>query len=375
MKHPKTEMWHHLSITPMVLIILALLLVPSGSMATETGKIKKPLQEKVVLRQVLHVCVVVEDLQKSMENYWDLFGIGPWKVYTFQPPNLTNPTIRGKSEPYTMKLASAQVGGVALELIQPLTGPSVPKEFLEKKGGGIHHVAVASTYDYDSAVDAFGKRGIKILTSGIWTGATYAYMDTEKDLNAILEISKMRPAGMARPDPEATYPSADAKVEKPETVKEVLQVGMVVRDIRKAMKQYWDVLGLGPWRIHTYAPQTGMTNMTIHGKPEPYGMKLAIAYVGNTMWELIEPLEGPSIYKEFLSQKGEGLHHVLCTVGNYQQAMEALEKKGIGSMMTGTMAQGTFNYLNTEKELGMILEVFTGRPAGVRAAPEGYYPE
>jgi len=344
-------------------------------MVPRMEKIKKPPQEKLVLRQVLQVAVVVKDLQKSMERYWNLFGIGPWQVYTFQPPNLTHTTIRGKSEPYTMKLALAQVGSVAFGLIQPLTGPSIYREFLQQKGEGFHHVAVAPTYDYDSAVDVFGKWGINILMSGTWAGTTCAYMNTEKDLTAILEIYKMRPPGIARPAPEATYPSTDARAEKPEKVKEVLQIGMVVRDIQKKMNRYWEILGLGPWRIHTYAPQAGMTDMMIHGKLEPYSMKVAIAYVGNMTWELIEPLEGPSIYKEFLSQKGEGLHHLQCAVGNYQQAVEALEKKGIGSMMTGTNPQGTFNYLNTEKELGIILEIFSGSPAGVRAAPEGYYPK
>ena len=337
-------------------------------------KMKKPPREKIVLKQILQVCAVVRDLKKSMERYWDLFGIGPWEVFTFQPPNLTQPTIRGNAEPYTMKLALAQTGNVAFELIQPLTGPSIYQEFLDRRGEGFHHVAVAPAYDYDSAVDAFGKRGIKILMSGTWAGTTYAYMDTEKDLGAILEIYQMRPPGIVRPVPEAMFPAAGAKVEKPEKVKEIVQIGVVVEDIQKAMKQYWDILGLGPWRIHTYALQTGMTHMTIRGKPKRYGMKLAIAYVGNTMWELIEPLEGPSIYKDFLREKGRGLHHLQCAVGDYQQAVEALEKKGIGSMMSGTNPQAAFNYLDTEKELGVILEILKKGPAGVRAVPEGYYP-
>jgi methylmalonyl-CoA/ethylmalonyl-CoA epimerase len=335
---------------------------------------KRPIREKIVLKQVLQVSVVVEDLQKSMERYWDLFGIGPWEVFTFQPPDLTHPAIRGKSKPYTMKLALAQIGSMAFELIQPLTGPSIYQEFLDRKGEGFHHVAVAPAYDYESALEAFEKRGIKILMSGTWAGTTYAYMDAEKALGAILEIYQMRPPGIVRPAPEGIFPQADAKIEKPEKVKEIVQIGVVVEDIQKEMKRYWDILGLGPWRIHTYGPQTGMTNMTVHGRPQPYSMKLAIAYVGNTMWELIEPLEGPSVYKEFLREKGKGLHHLQCAVGDYHQAVEALEKKGIGSMMTGTNPQATFNYLNTEKELGIILEILKKGPSGVRGIPEGYYP-
>lgn len=357
-----------------LLQILTLIIVFSVLIAPlETGK--GYAAEKVIVNQLVKATVVVKDLQKSMERYWDLFGIGPWEVYTLQPPSLTNTTVRGKSEPYTVKLASTRVGMFGLELVQPLTGPSIYKEFLEKKGEGLQNVAVATTYDYDSTMDVFGKQGIKTLMSHTWAGTTYAYLDMEKDLKCVLEIQKMRPRGMPGPTPETVYPSPGAKVEKPEKALSIPQLCVVVNDIEEAMKRYWDILGMGPWRIHTYTRQTGLTNMNIHGKPEPYGFKIAMAYVGTINWELIQPLEGPSIYREFLNQKGEGLHHVFVVFGNYQQAVESLEKKGIRPMMTGTMAQGTFGYLDTEKELGTILEAFTGRPAGIRVAVDGYYPK
>jgi methylmalonyl-CoA/ethylmalonyl-CoA epimerase len=91
--------------------------------------------EKVKIKQVLQVGVVVKDLQKAMKHYWDIFSIEPWQIYTFQPPLLTKITVRGKPVPYIMKLALTQIGNIQWELIQPLTGPSVYKEFLEQKGG------------------------------------------------------------------------------------------------------------------------------------------------------------------------------------------------------------------------------------------------
>ena len=163
--------------------------------------------EKVELKQVLQVCVVVEDIQKSMERYWEGYGIGPWDIYTFAPPGLTEPTIHGKSEPYTMKLATAQIGTVQWELIEPLTGPSIYAEFLQEHGEGLHHVAVLVD-DYDQTVADLAKRDIGILMGGNWKGATYAYMDTEKDLGAILEIYKM-PPDFEMPAPEARYPASD----------------------------------------------------------------------------------------------------------------------------------------------------------------------
>ena len=45
-----------------------------------------------------------------------------------------------------------------------------------------------------------------------------------------------------------------ASTEKAE-IKQVLQIGIVVKDLQKAMKQYWEIFGIGPWHIYTSSPQ------------------------------------------------------------------------------------------------------------------------
>jgi methylmalonyl-CoA/ethylmalonyl-CoA epimerase len=160
--------------------------------------------EKVKIKQVLQIGVVVKDLQEAMEQYWNIFGIGPWYIYTFEPPFMTNTTVHGKPAPYTMKLALAQVGNIQWELIQPLTGSGVYMEFLKQKGGGIHHVA-CDVGDYDQAVATFEKHGIGVAMSATTSVDTFAQMDTEKRLGAGFEIYK-RTADFELPVPEAVYP-------------------------------------------------------------------------------------------------------------------------------------------------------------------------
>ncbi|MFC1958138.1 VOC family protein [Chloroflexota bacterium] len=162
--------------------------------------------QKVTIKQVLQICVVVRNLQKSMELYWDVFGIGPWRILTFKPPTMTNTKVRGKPVTYSMKLGLAQIGNIQWELIQPLTGQSIYKEFLDQKGEGLHHIA-CDVGDYDKAVANLQKHGIDILMSGDLPGESYAYMDTEKCLGAIFEIYK-RPSGFEVPSAEDTYPSS-----------------------------------------------------------------------------------------------------------------------------------------------------------------------
>ena len=159
--------------------------------------------EKVKLKSIDQVCVVVRDIQKAVAHYWRTFGIGPWSIYTVKPPELTDTTVRGKSKVFSMKLAFAKVGPMMLELIQPLEGESVYKEFFVEKGEGIHHVASYEVDDLDRAIALLKNRGVGVLQSGRWKGASFAYMDTEKTLGAIVELV-MRTAEF--PPPDATYP-------------------------------------------------------------------------------------------------------------------------------------------------------------------------
>lgn len=160
--------------------------------------------EKVTAKQMHQICVVVRDIQAAVERYWNLFGIGPWQFYTFKAPELTEPMIHGKPQPYSMRIAVAYIGEVQWELIQPLTGPSIYQEFLDERGEGVHHVALGVDH-YDDTIAAMKKEDVDVLMSGCWNGVEYGYLDSEKNLGVIVELFKY-PAEFVMPEPEATYP-------------------------------------------------------------------------------------------------------------------------------------------------------------------------
>ena len=85
--------------------------------------------------------------------------------------------------------------------------------------------------------------------------------------------------------------------------KEVLQVAMVVRNLDEALKRYWEICGIGPWEIHTMSP-ANMHGMTVRGHETECAMKVAFTNLGNVQLELIEPLDGRSIYADFLKEHG-----------------------------------------------------------------------
>ncbi len=117
--------------------------------------------------------------------------------------------------------------------------------------------------------------------------------------------------------------------------------------------------------------------MRIRGVDVPYSMKLALAWTGDMMWELIQPIDGPSIYKEFLAADGEGLHHVLVEHRgtDFEAAIAAFSARGCPPLMEGRLGEAHFAYLDTEGPLKTVLKI-VDRPEGyVRPAPDYWYPE
>jgi hypothetical protein len=88
----------------------------------------------------------------------------------------------------------------------------------------------------------------------------------------------------------------------------VAQVGLIVEDLDKAVASYWRLLGIGPWHIYTYGKPL-VKRMTYRGEPCEYKMRVALANIGPLRIELIEMLEGHTIYAEFVEEHGYGVHH------------------------------------------------------------------
>ena len=154
--------------------------------------------------ELSQVAFVVEDLEDVMDRFEALLGIGPWDVYRFEPPALTDRTFRGESHEYSMRLALAQLGETMVELIEPLEGPNIYTDHLEEHGEGLHHVACFAFDDPHAVVEAFEDAGMPVLQSGNYDGVEFWYLDTADELNgAIFETAANVDA---LPEPDSTYP-------------------------------------------------------------------------------------------------------------------------------------------------------------------------
>jgi 4-hydroxyphenylpyruvate dioxygenase-like putative hemolysin len=162
------------------------------------------------INNIAQICVIVPNLDKAVENYWNVFGIGPWKFYTYGKPLVKRMTRNGKPSEYKMRVALANVGTFRIELIEPLEGNTVYQEFVDKHGFGIHHIGVL-TNNMTESLDQAKKAGLSMTQDGAGFGPDndghYAYLDTESLIGTTIELIE-RPK--RRTPPDKTYPPVDS---------------------------------------------------------------------------------------------------------------------------------------------------------------------
>lgn len=149
-------------------------------------------------------------------------------------------------------------------------------------------------------------------------------------------------------------------------VNELFQAGIVVKDVEKGITQYSRLLGIAPdsWWVITI--DSRLSRMTYRGRPSQHSFKAAMVTVGPIMIELLQPLEGRGTYREFLEQRGEGIHHLgHVIVPDLDEVMAKMESAGFPTVETGE-PQGSVQgghkwaYIDTTPALGYILEYSQG---------------
>jgi catechol 2,3-dioxygenase-like lactoylglutathione lyase family enzyme len=139
---------------------------------------------------ISQIAIVVKDMDDALESYHRILGWGPWNVYEHTPPSLHDTYVRGEPVEYTMLGAECHVGPVDVELLQPLDGPSIYKEWLDEHGEGMHHIAVMrhTPEESEETMRHFNGLGAEVLMEGrIGESIHFYYLDTGPLLKVIFE--------------------------------------------------------------------------------------------------------------------------------------------------------------------------------------------
>ena len=166
---------------------------------------------KVKVAGINQVALVVKDIEKTVEDYWKILGIGPWNIFPWEAPTVFDRKYYGKPTQAKEKIALAQVGAVQLELVQSVEGNSIYQDFLTEHGEGLHHVAICVD-DLDAARAEFLRRGFESIQGGPIPGlnrdGSFEYFDARRDFGTVIELLDW-PEEM---EEQPTYPQPDPPV-------------------------------------------------------------------------------------------------------------------------------------------------------------------
>ncbi len=137
----------------------------------------------------------------------------------------------------------------------------------------------------------------------------------------------------------------------------IFHLGIVVRNLEKAVEIYEQEMGYGPFEL---GDGEFFQDKIVNGKIGPgLPMRTAICR-GEYEIELIEPT-GPSIYQEHLEKHGPGIHHVILETGESYTDVLAMAKRvsGRDPKLETAFPDGTpiVAYADMQEEAGILLEI------------------
>ena len=138
-----------------------------------------PGTHELQLKTVDQIGIAVKDIDKVIESWSSMFGIGPW---TFRDIGGTD----AKGRSWKARLAFAYLGPLEIELVQPVEGRIFQSRFLDTFGEGLHHLGFYVD-DVDGEASNLMAQGANLLMTD---PGNFAYVDSGGHGGVIFELIK-----------------------------------------------------------------------------------------------------------------------------------------------------------------------------------------
>ena len=150
------------------------------------------------------------------------------------------------------------------------------------------------------------------------------------------------------------------------------QVAWVVPDIHVSENFFKEVLGITNFaRLENIRSEENEGRY--YGNPDNCVFHLYLAYAGETLIELIQPLSGQSIFQEYLAKNpGGGVQHILYMMpeAKLEKAIAELTGKGYPVVQSLKLPVSTVAFFDTGKEIGVFTEIIGLNDAGTLFAQQ-----
>lgn len=290
---------------------------------------------------ITQISLAVRDLDTTMAEYHRAFGWAPWQVFDHVPPIHHDTELRGERVHYALRGAEVYVGETNFELLEPLEGPNLWSEFMDRRGEGIASIAVMfhERADGDAVKREFAQQfGIGVsMKADIGEHIEYYYLDTEKRFGCLIEsgsghaIDFVRPANVYPREDAVQVPSPASGIGYPA----ITQLTLVVRDLEARVSAFHEAFGWGPWKVY----EDVLSDTEVHGRRRALTDRFAQCLVGPMNFEIVEPGDTGGPYAEYLQRSGEGLASIGLTLsGEAELRRSEAQFRDIG---VGAVARGS----------------------------------
>ena len=330
---------------------------------------------------ITQISLAVRDLDGTMERYHRAFGWAPWQVFDHVPPVHHRTELRGRPVDYSLRGAEVYVGSLNFELLQPLSGPNLWSEFMDRRGEGIASIATMfhEREDGDAVKKAF-KDAFDIdviMKADIGDHIEYYYLDTEKQFGCLIESGSGHAIDFVRPAQVYPHPGAEPGPSPVSGIAyPITQVSVAVRDLESKMKAYHQAFGWGPWKIFESDGTTVMHHCEWKGQPADFRVRWAETMVGDLNFELIEPLAAGNPWDEFIETKGEGISSIAVmfdTPAESERVKAQFAGDGIGVTAVGHIGNDIeWYFLDTELPFKCVIESGSGHALDFDVPHETY---
>lgn len=152
------------------------------------------------LAELFHVGWVVRDCAAAQQELSARLGAGPFRG-AGRESRFDQVLVRGTPTSFALRIAFGALGGVLLELLEPLDDRSPHAEFLAAHGEGLHHLAFLVP-DFDeqlAAVRGSPASGADLLIDGTGPGnpVRWAYLDAGAAHGTVIELLERTPQSEA----------------------------------------------------------------------------------------------------------------------------------------------------------------------------------
>jgi len=142
-----------------------------------------------------HVGYIVEDAEKSAQHFKTFYGVEDFAVYDFRPSKAWSYGEEVKEYQLKIAMSTTKNGETGIEIIQPIVGKGVHKDFIESGNSGMHHVCIAvDKEEYDTYRNDFANRGYSFLfeseTEDEVIGYRRCFYAKDTDTEMVMEIKE-----------------------------------------------------------------------------------------------------------------------------------------------------------------------------------------